>query len=213
MLMRLVRGQVSGARKRFSHVVWTQIPSTVLPPGQMAKCENCDSVHWQRQQSSVQVRESETGVEKVKRNGFNAQALKCSALCIKQHAARPACLRGSYMACKPPDTVNRIKSEILCLATVPFWHIEASRTVPTVIPCIVIEKIWNVTSFFCVCQALRKVTTAGHAHKVSARHEGVLRPASGFTQCGNFLNCFLLLKFSSYFWHKPGRKIGLRLEV
>ena len=33
----------------------------------MAKCENCDSVHWQRQQSSVQVREPETGVEKVKR--------------------------------------------------------------------------------------------------------------------------------------------------
>ena len=64
--MRLVRGQVSGARK-VSHVeVWTQIPATVLPPGQMAKCENCDSVHWQRQQSSVQVREPETGVEKVK---------------------------------------------------------------------------------------------------------------------------------------------------
>ena len=50
-----------------SHVVWTQIPSTVLPPGQMAKCENCDSVHWQPQQSSVQVCEPETGVEKVKR--------------------------------------------------------------------------------------------------------------------------------------------------
>ena len=33
----------------------------------MAKCETCDSVHWQRQQSSVQVREPETGVEKVKR--------------------------------------------------------------------------------------------------------------------------------------------------
>ena len=67
MLMRLVRGQVSGARK-VSHVeVWTQIPATVLPPGQMAKCENCDSVHWQRQQSSVQVREPETGVEKVKK--------------------------------------------------------------------------------------------------------------------------------------------------
>ena len=65
-------------QKAVSHVVWTQIPSTVLPPGQMAKCENCDSVHWQRQQSSVQVREPETGVEKVKReNGFNAQALKC----------------------------------------------------------------------------------------------------------------------------------------
>ena len=54
-------------QKAVSHVVWTQIPSTVLPPGQMAKCENCDSVHWQRQQSSVQVREPETGVEKVKR--------------------------------------------------------------------------------------------------------------------------------------------------
>ena len=26
--------------------------------------ENCDSVYWQRQQSSVQVREPETGVEK-----------------------------------------------------------------------------------------------------------------------------------------------------
>ena len=73
----LVHSQVSGARKRFSHVVWTQVPSTVLPPGQMAKCENCDSVHWQPQQSSVQVCEPETGVEKVKRNGFNAQALKC----------------------------------------------------------------------------------------------------------------------------------------
>ena len=33
----------------------------------MAKCENCDSVHWQPQQSSVQVCERETGVEKVKR--------------------------------------------------------------------------------------------------------------------------------------------------
>ena len=54
-------------QKAVSHVVWTQIPSTVLPSGQMAKCENCDSVHWQRQQSSVQVREPETGVEKVKR--------------------------------------------------------------------------------------------------------------------------------------------------
>ena len=54
-------------QKAVAHVVWTQIPSTVLPPGQMAKCENCDSVHWQRQQSSVQVREPETGVEKVKR--------------------------------------------------------------------------------------------------------------------------------------------------
>ena len=54
-------------QKAVSHVVWTQIPSTVLPPGQMAKCENCDSVHWQRQQSSVQVRGPETGVEKVKR--------------------------------------------------------------------------------------------------------------------------------------------------
>ena len=54
-------------QKAVSHVAWTQIPSTVLPPGQMAKCENCDSVHWQRQQSSVQVREPETGVEKVKR--------------------------------------------------------------------------------------------------------------------------------------------------
>ena len=39
--------------------VWTQIPSAVLPPGPMAKCENCDSVHWQRQQSSVQVRKPE----------------------------------------------------------------------------------------------------------------------------------------------------------
>ena len=54
-------------QKAVSHVVWTQIPSTVLPPGPMAKCQNCDSVHWQRQQSSVQVREPETGVEKVKR--------------------------------------------------------------------------------------------------------------------------------------------------
>ena len=54
-------------QKAVAHVVWTQIPSTVLPPGQMAKCENRDSVHWQRQQSSVQVREPETGVEKVKR--------------------------------------------------------------------------------------------------------------------------------------------------
>ena len=54
-------------QKAVSHVVWTQIPSTVLPPGQMAKCENCDSVHWQRQQSSIQVREPETWVEKVKR--------------------------------------------------------------------------------------------------------------------------------------------------
>ena len=54
-------------QKAVSHVVWTQIPSTVVPPGQMAKCENCDSVHWQPQQSSVQVCESETGVEKVKR--------------------------------------------------------------------------------------------------------------------------------------------------
>ena len=51
-------------QKAVSHVVWTQIPSTVLPPGQMAKCENCDSVHWQRQQSSVQLREPETGVGK-----------------------------------------------------------------------------------------------------------------------------------------------------
>ena len=33
----------------------------------MAKCENCDNVHWQPQQSSVQVYEPETGVEKVKR--------------------------------------------------------------------------------------------------------------------------------------------------
>ena len=54
-------------QKAVSHVVWTQIPSTVLPPGQMTKCENCDSVHWQPQQSSVQVCEPETGVEKVKR--------------------------------------------------------------------------------------------------------------------------------------------------
>ena len=54
-------------QKAVSHVVWTQTPSTVLPPGQMAKCENCDSVHWQPQQSSVQVCEPETGVEKVKR--------------------------------------------------------------------------------------------------------------------------------------------------
>ena len=51
-------------QKAVSHVVWTQIPSTVLPPGQMAECENCDSVHWQRQQSSVQVREPETGLKK-----------------------------------------------------------------------------------------------------------------------------------------------------
>ena len=29
-------------QKAVAHVVWTQIPSTVLPPGQMAKCENCD---------------------------------------------------------------------------------------------------------------------------------------------------------------------------
>ena len=54
-------------QKAVSHVARTQIPSTVLPPGQMAKCEKRDSVHWQRQQSSVQVREPETGVEKVKR--------------------------------------------------------------------------------------------------------------------------------------------------
>ena len=54
-------------QKAVSHVVWTQIPSTVLPPGQMAKCENCDSVHWQPQQSSVPVCEPETGVEQVKR--------------------------------------------------------------------------------------------------------------------------------------------------
>ena len=54
-------------QKAVSHVVWTQIPSIVLPPGQMAKCENCDSVHWQPQQSSVQVCEPETGVEKAKR--------------------------------------------------------------------------------------------------------------------------------------------------
>ena len=64
-------------QKAVAHVVWTQILSIVLPSGQMAKCENCDSVHWQRQQSSVQVREPETGVEKVKRKCFNAQALKC----------------------------------------------------------------------------------------------------------------------------------------
>ena len=54
-------------QKAVSHVVWTQIPSIVLPPGQMAKCENCDSVHWQPQQSSVQVCEPQTGVEEVKR--------------------------------------------------------------------------------------------------------------------------------------------------
>ena len=60
----LGKGVVHGARlarprpsfrgqKAVSHVVWTHIPSTVLPPGQMAKRENCDSVHWQPQQSSV----------------------------------------------------------------------------------------------------------------------------------------------------------------
>ena len=64
-------------QKAVAHVVWTQIPSAVLPPGQMAKCENCDSVHWQRQQSSVQVREPETGVEKVKRKWLQRTALKC----------------------------------------------------------------------------------------------------------------------------------------
>ena len=68
MLMRLVRGQVSGARKRFHNVVWTQI--------QMAKCENCDSVHWQPQQSSLQVCEPETGVEKVKRKWLE-RTVKC----------------------------------------------------------------------------------------------------------------------------------------
>ena len=51
-------------QKAVAHVVWTQIPSIVLPPGQMAKCENCNSVHWQRQQSSIKVCKSETGVEK-----------------------------------------------------------------------------------------------------------------------------------------------------
>ena len=82
-------------QKTVSHVVWTQIPSTVLPPGQMAKCENCDSVHWQRQQSSVQVREPETGVEKVKRKwlqrtgpqvfaklGFEVFISYCAQMCV-----------------------------------------------------------------------------------------------------------------------------------
>ena len=80
-------------QKAVSHVVWTQIPSTVLPPGQVAKCENCDSVQWQRQQqSSVQVREPETGVEKVKRKWlqrtgpqvFNLKrTFQCRSLCCK----------------------------------------------------------------------------------------------------------------------------------
>ena len=70
------------SQKAVSHVVWTQIPSTVLPPGQMAKCENCDSVHWQRQQSSVQVREPETGVEKVKRKWLQRTGPQVYYLCL-----------------------------------------------------------------------------------------------------------------------------------
>ena len=54
------------SRKAVSHVVWTQI-LCCTSSGQMAKCVNRDSVHWQRQQYSVQVREPETGVEKEKR--------------------------------------------------------------------------------------------------------------------------------------------------
>ena len=84
MLMRLVRGQVSGA---FTCCMDT-IPLTVLSPGQMAKCENCDNVHWQS--SSVQVSELETGVEKVKGNGFNAQALKCRVLPVELEASKGA---------------------------------------------------------------------------------------------------------------------------
>ena len=57
--VRLVRSQVSGARKR---LVWTQIPQ-LSSFYQMAKC---DSVHWQFQQSPSRF-VPETGVEKVKR--------------------------------------------------------------------------------------------------------------------------------------------------
>ena len=51
------------AHFRGQEVVWTQIPSTVLSAGQMTKCENCDNVHWQPQQSSVQVCEPKTGLK------------------------------------------------------------------------------------------------------------------------------------------------------
>ena len=90
-------------QKAVSHVVWTQIPSTVLPPGQMAKCENCDSVHWQRQQSSVQVREPETGVEKVKRKWL--QRTGPQVLSNNRH-----CLACECHQCHEVATHNRSKS-------------------------------------------------------------------------------------------------------
>ena len=46
------RGTRTGPESGFT----CSVDTNLLPSGQMAKCENCDSVHWQRQQSSVQSR-------------------------------------------------------------------------------------------------------------------------------------------------------------
>ena len=66
MLMRLSAAKFPGPESGFTCSVDTNsLNCTSSWPN--GKCENFDSVHWQRQQSSVQVREPETGVEKVKR--------------------------------------------------------------------------------------------------------------------------------------------------
>ena len=69
-------------------------------------CENCDSVHWQPQQSSVQVCEPETGIEE---DGFNAQALSvckgkynCGNLCPHSCETWPRTSLMSILSLAPP---------------------------------------------------------------------------------------------------------------
>ena len=77
MLMRLVRGQVSGARKRFHMQCGHKFPQLyfLLAKQPIVRIVTVSTGSLSNLPSKVC--EPETGVEKVKRKGFNAQALKC----------------------------------------------------------------------------------------------------------------------------------------